>query len=491
MQTKRKERTMTPKQHKIINYGLLALAVGLRLYNLGAAPLWYDEAFTDLATRLPLREMMLALAGDVHPPAHYLLIWGLRQLGLSGPTGLRLLSALPSIGSVLLAGYLAKTITKDNWTETITIGLMALAPMNLHYGQEARMYALLQLLVLVGMIAIYKELWGLLTATAALAMLTHTYGLFYVVGLGLVALAVVGPKWRKIITSFGLAGLIWLPWGFVMLNQMRGLQVSGYWIQPATLGRILGALQKMIFSFSLPNEMAIATMIMLGAGLAVMVVTLARSWQQGSSYLSLVIMAGLPLLLAVLASWLYRPVLLFRPLIGSLPMILILIAIVIVAQEKPGRILAAAMLIPLMTWMAWGYHHYNMINKGDSQPWINEIRSSWVDGSVVYALNDSSSLAMLHGAPDLPFYKMPDCPDQASLGALTPQTRQALGIRELPTDQLPSRYYTILSLSPVSPLCEVERGHLAADQDLEIFDIYVTEFVEAGVYLHEGDRGHE
>lgn len=478
-------RTMTTKQHKIINWGLLALAIGLRLYNLGAAPLWYDEAFTDLATRLPLKEMMQALAGDVHPPAHYLLIWGMQRLGLSGPTGLRLLSALASIGSVILAGYLARIITKDNWAETITIGLMAFAPMNLHYAQEARMYALLQLLVLIGLISIYKELWGLLAATAALAMLTHTYGLFYAVALAVAALVVAGPKWRKIIPSFCLAGLIWLPWGVVMLNQMRDLQSSGYWIQPVSIGRILGAFQKMLFSFSLPNEMTIATMIMLGAGLAVMVATLARSWQQRSSWLSLVILAGLPLLLAVLASWLYRPVLLFRPLIGSLPMILILVAIVIAAQDKTGRILSAAMLIPLMAWMAWGYHHYNMINKGDSQPWINEIRSSWVDGSVVYALNDSSALAMLHGAPDLPFYKMPDCPGQASLGALTPQTRQALGIRELPADQLPARYYTILSLSPVSPLCEVERGHLAAADDLEIFDIYVSEFVEAGVYLHE------
>lgn len=166
-------------------------------------------------------------------------------------------------------------------------------------------------------------------------------------------------------------------------------------------------------------------------------------------------------------------------------MLLILVAIVIVAQDKPGRILAAVILIPLMISMAAGYHKYNLVNKGDSLPWLSSIRATWIPGSVVYALNDSSSLAMLHGAPDLEWYKMPDCPDQASLGALTPQTRQALGIHELPADQLPDRYYTILSLSPVSPMCEVERGHLAAAEDLEIFDIYVSEFVEAGVYLHE------
>jgi len=476
---------LTPKQHKIINWALIALAVGLRFYNLGAAPLWYDEAFSDLASSLPLRQMMLALAGDVHPPAHYFLLWIMQRVGLGSAWGLRLLSALFSIASVILAGYLAKKITKDPWIQTITIGLMAFAPMNLHYAQEARMYALLQLVVLVGLVAIYERRWALLTIAAALAMLTHTYGLFYCFALAVVALLAARKDWLKWFVSFGLAGMIWLPWGFVMLAQMKHLQSSGYWIQPITIGRVVRAIEKMIFSFALPNEEALACQIMIGAGMVVLVVTLARRWKQDRSWLGLAVMAGLPLLLAVLASWLYRPVLLFRPLIGSLPMLLILIAVVIKSLAKPGRILAAVVLVPLMITLAAGYHKYNMTNKADSTPWIEAIRESWQDGSVVYALNDSSALAMLHGAPDIPFYKFPDCPGQASLGALTGLTREALGIRELPPDQLPDRYYTILSLSPVSPLCEVERGHQAADNDLEVFDIYVSDFIEAGVYLHE------
>ena len=476
---------ITQKQQKIINWGLLGLAIGLRLFNLGAAPLWYDEAFSDLASSLPFREMMLALAGDVHPPLHYWMLWIAQRIGLGSPWGLRILSALASIGSVILAGNLARKISKDPWVETITIGLMAFAPMNLHYSQEARMYAILQLLILVGLLAVYNRSWAILTIAAAGAMLTHTYGLFYSACLAVACLVIAGDQWRKWIPALGLSGLIWLPWGSVMLNQMRSLQSSGYWIQPISAGRILTAIQKMLFSFALPNEMALATMIMIGAGLAILVAYLIRSWDERSAWASLVIMAGGPLLLAVLASWLYRPVLLFRPLIGSLPMILILIALVVAAQNKSGRILAAAILIPLMISMAAGYHKHNLINKGDSQPWIQAIREHWQPGSIVYALNDSSALAMLHGAPDLEMYKMPDCPDQASLGALTPQTREALGIRELPAADLPGRYFTILSLSPVSPMCEVQRGHQAEADDLEIYNIYVSEFVEAGVYLHE------
>lgn len=470
-----------------LNWGLIALAAAVRFYNLGAAPLWYDEAFSDLASSLPFDKMLQALAGDVHPPAHYVLLWIVQRIGLDSAWGLRLLSAVFSLAAVILAGRLARKISQDPWVESITLGLMALAPMNLHYAQEARMYAMLELLAVAGLLAIYNRSWAILTIVAALAMYSHTYGLFYCLGLAVAALLAARDDWRSWLPAFIIAGLLWLPWGFVMLRQMIHLGSSGYWIQPVSLGRIIRAVEKMLISFALPQELTIGMVMLMGAGLVVLVATLIRIWPElpQGDWLALIVMAMLPLTLAVIASWIYRPVLLFRPLIGSLPMILILIALAIQAQTKPGRILAAVIFVPLMISLAIGYHHYNLINKGDSQPWIQAIREQWQPGSVVYALNDSSALAMLHGAPDLPMYKFPDCPDQASLGALSSQTRQALGIRELPPVQLPDRYFTILSLSPVSPLCEVERGHLAAENDAEIFDIYVSEFVEAGVYLHD------
>jgi len=476
---------MTNKQHRALNLILISLAVGLRLFNLGRAPLWYDEAFSDLATRLPLSEMFRALAGDVHPPGHYLLLWPLQQLGLGSPFWLRLLSALASIASVILAGRLALLLTDNPWAETVTMGLMAFAPGNLHYAQEARMYALLQMVVLIGAISIHQRKWGLLAVSAAVASLTHNYGLFFCLGLFMACLATAQDQWRGWIPAFCLAGLIWLPWGVVMLNQMRHLNQAGYWIQPVSVGRVLGSIQKMFFTFALPNEQTLATMIMLGAGLVILVAYLIRSRDQSKQWISLVIMAGVPLLLAVLVSWLYRPILLYRPLMGSLPFWLILATMTILSLNKSGRILSAALLIPLLTWGVFGFHVYNLQNKASSDFWIQGIRADWQPGSVVYTLNDSAALAMLHGAPELPSYKMPDCPGQASLGALTPLTRDALGINELPVDELPERYFVVLSLSPVSPACEVDFGEQTAAEDQLLMTIHENQFIRARVYLHE------
>lgn len=482
-----KSRWIKDNKTLIIQGALIILAAALRMYNLGRAPLWYDEAFTDLATSLPWPRMIKALIGDVHPPAHYLMVWGLQRLGLGGPWGLRLLSALYSIASVVLAGYLARMITNNKWIQTATMFLMATNPMNLHYSQEARMYAMLQLLVLVGMIAIYKHRWIVLGISTGLVMLTHNYGLFYAASLALVALVTAKDYWRGWIPAFGLAGLIWLPWGFVLYRQMSHLQSAGYWIPAITSGRVLRALSKTIYSFAMPNGMELGGMILIGAGITYLARWIAKrliSKKDPSDWLPLIIMAALPLALAILGSWIYRPILLFRPLLGSLPFAIILMVIVVYSSlTRSAKITAAALLIPAMLALSYGYHHYNLINKSDSSEWMETIRAGWEPGDQVYSLNDSAALTMLHLAPDLPSYKMPDCPDQASLGALTPLTREALGIRELPRDQLEGRTWVIISISPVSPKCEVAAAEQLAASGEQYKNIYVSDFVDAGLYL--------
>jgi hypothetical protein len=69
---------------------------------------------------------------------------------------------------------------------------------------------------------------------------------------------------------------------------------------------------------------------------------------------------------------------------------------------------------------------------------------------------------------------------------LTSQTRQALGIRELPRDELEGRAWVVVSVSPVSPACEVEAADQFAEQGRRVRDIFVSEFVDAGIILIGG-----
>lgn len=477
------------KKQKYIIIGLVILAAGIRFYNLGAAALWYDEAFTDLATQQSLGDMYQVLAGDVHPPLYYLLIWPLQQIGLNSFAWLRMISAVASLASVILAGQLAYKVTNNRWAQIITVALMALSASSLRYAQEARMYALLELVVIAGLLAIYEGQKSILTIATASVMLLHNYGLFYALALALVAWGKAGKDWSKWIWPFAVSGLIWLPWGLVMFNQMVNISNAGYWIQPISLGRVVRVIYKLLFSFSVPMELYIGTMLMLSMGL---VVVMAGVWKNRESNLQdlwpVYVMVMIPFGLAVIISELYRPILLFRPLVATLPPIWILASYSITNMDKTKQIIAAGILIPCMLGLAFGYHYFNLQNKADARTWIKDIRASWQPGDVVYTLNDSGAMSILEYAPDLPVYKMPDCPGQASLGALTDQTRAALGIIEKPQDQLTGRVWVVVSSSPVSPICEIKTAEQMKSQGQLVKTIHKNQYVDAAVYLREYEQ---
>lgn len=475
---------MSKKQRWII-IGLVFIAAGLRLYNLGGAAFWYDEAFTDLATDGSLDQLYQALAGDVHPPLYYLFIWAVQQLGIQSFAGLRMISVVASTASVILVGQLAYRLTDDRWIQIMAMGMMAFSPMSLRYAQEARMYALLELVIVAGLLAIVERQRAILTIATASAMLLHNYGLFYALALFLVALARSGWKWREWIAPFAISGLLWLPWGIQMAMQMMHLSSAGYWIQPLSVGRVIRSIYKIIYAFAVPLELYIGTMLMLAIGLVVMVVELWRDREHHEQWAPLVGVILITLTLVVVVSMAYRPILLYRPLIGILPALAILAAIVIDRQPRSGQILAAAVIIPALLGLTFGYHYFNPQNKADARSWIREIRAGWQVGDVVYTLNDSGAMALLEYAPELPVYKMPDCPDQASLGALTSQTRDALGIVEKPQDQLTGRVWVVVSSSPVSPACELSTAQSMAANGERVKRIHKNDFVDAGLYLRE------
>jgi len=59
---------------------ILILALGLRLYRLADANLWWDEALAIWAVRKGLAGVTLWTAGDVHPPLYFWSLWGWVQL---------------------------------------------------------------------------------------------------------------------------------------------------------------------------------------------------------------------------------------------------------------------------------------------------------------------------------------------------------------------------------------------------------------------------
>jgi uncharacterized membrane protein len=172
----------------------IVVGFGLRLYNLGAQSLWYDETVSAYLASQPALDLIRHTALDIHPPGYYLLLRGWTQL--AGQTEFALAFFSVGWGVMLIAlGYrLARLLLGPDTARWCAV-IIALSPFNLWYSQEVRMYTLGATL---GLLATYFMLRALaphsgqswpfwigygLVAAAGLYVLYYLAFLFFAVNL--------------------------------------------------------------------------------------------------------------------------------------------------------------------------------------------------------------------------------------------------------------------------------------------------------------------
>jgi mannosyltransferase len=169
---------------------LTVAAAVLRMVGIGAKGFWQDEARTVLHTKLGFGGMLdEVIDTETTPPLYFVLSWPWAKVFGSGETGLRSLSALAGTVTVPVA-YLAAKELVSRRAGLVTALLVAVNPLLVWYGQEARSYSLLVLLSTLSLLCFARALdaprdrltraiawWGL-AAVAALA--THHFALFLV-----------------------------------------------------------------------------------------------------------------------------------------------------------------------------------------------------------------------------------------------------------------------------------------------------------------------
>lgn len=135
----------SPAVRAVIALTLLALALRLAI----TRGIWLDEATSIFQAGLPFGRMLEVLgASDVHPPLHHAILWVTVRLLGDGELAVRLPSVL--LGTALVpALYAAGHELWDRRTGLAAAALGAVAPLVVWYSQEARMYALVMLLMVV------------------------------------------------------------------------------------------------------------------------------------------------------------------------------------------------------------------------------------------------------------------------------------------------------------------------------------------------------
>jgi len=172
---------------------LTLLAAALRLATLDLQSFWYDEAFTPVHVLHP--SLWATLRSVVHtentPPLWYLVAWADTRVLGSGEVALRLPSALAGIATVPVAWAIGRELAGRR-AAIVCAALVAVNPLFVWYSQEARAYGLFVLMAALAMLCFLRALreptrgrMAAFAATGALALLTHYFAVFLLIGMAL------------------------------------------------------------------------------------------------------------------------------------------------------------------------------------------------------------------------------------------------------------------------------------------------------------------
>lgn len=159
----------------LIAIAVLAVAAVVRLGFLTTDSFWLDEAFSvRLALDHSAGELWTGTLDPLHPPLFYLVLQAsLRHLGAS-EWAARLPSVLGSLLNVACVFLLARNLGLSRRAAVTAAILLAVAPLDVWYAREARMYALVASAALLFAIGLTMTSW-LGPPIAAAALTTGVY----------------------------------------------------------------------------------------------------------------------------------------------------------------------------------------------------------------------------------------------------------------------------------------------------------------------------
>jgi len=234
---------------------LLAVAAALRLREAAATPLWTDEIITLWVARMPLPELFRAVAADVHPPLHFLLVKGWRAIGGESSLWIKSLSVVFGVALVALV-WRAGTALFGRAAGWIAATLLTVHGAHLYVSQESRFYSLLWLWFVGASWAAWRWAEGgtrrdaaALVACLIGGLYTHYLSLIVFGFLFLWGLLVPGrrPRARAAwVALFALAGLAFLPQLPTFLHQLA-TNSTAHWLRAPDLRNLVDLARKVSF----------------------------------------------------------------------------------------------------------------------------------------------------------------------------------------------------------------------------------------------------
>jgi uncharacterized membrane protein len=164
---------------------LFAAAAVLRIYDIDAKNMWFDEVYSWKISNGSIIKIVSETAGDIHPPLFYILLKAWKSIFTDSVISMRMLSVMLSLISMYVLYNITRRILETNTQRLLVLLLFALSPLNIFYSQEVRMLSLNLLLTLTSVYFFIRYLsnpkgtYGAIYCVAtALSLYTHYFALF-------------------------------------------------------------------------------------------------------------------------------------------------------------------------------------------------------------------------------------------------------------------------------------------------------------------------
>ena len=310
------------------DYLLVAVAIAifavLALWNISAASIWFDEAFSAYLIQFNFLDIARYTATDVHPPFYY---WVLKSWSLIfGHSEFALRSMSVLFGAIAaIFGYLLVRRQFGRKAALYGVFILVISPLFIRYSQEARMYTLGATIVLSATYVLVRaleskgrKLWVLYGVLISLGMWTH-----YFIALAWLAhwvwryvtIRQKGERGREIAKKFFtknwlmahiIAVALFLPWLPAMTIQLFTIQSQGFWIIPVGVDTFTGYFGTLVYFLEHDRVTG-----WLSAGLGLMAIVVAvlaiRTYKNGNkafkkNYLLLLCLAAVPPIILFIVS---------------------------------------------------------------------------------------------------------------------------------------------------------------------------------------------
>lgn len=271
--------TLPPSNLRFLIIVLLVLGIFFRFANLDQKLYWKDETFTSLRIygytkqevtnevtdgeiitldffqnyQKPSPEKglfnvvkSLAVEDPKHPPLYFVMTRLWTQIFGDSVAVIRSFSAFISLLVFPSMYWLCLELFGSSFVAWIAIALIAVSPFHILYAQEARMYALHTVNILLSSAVLFRAIrlnnklsWGLYAGTISLGFYTHTIFSLLVIAHGIYIVLNQGIRTNKIFVSYlktSLLGLLlFTPWLLLILSQLDKVQSTINWVHTITL----------------------------------------------------------------------------------------------------------------------------------------------------------------------------------------------------------------------------------------------------------------